>query len=104
MGANNQGRETRSRPEEKYSLVGALKAQRYKFSGTDGVLKITKGSMMILKAEHTTNLYKVIGSVVIGDTSVAKEEDITRLLAHVSWIHERAKSSIPTQQRNSTRY
>jgi len=27
-------------------LLGALEAQEYKFSSTDGVLKITKGSMM----------------------------------------------------------
>jgi len=65
MGANTQGRETHIRPEEKSSLVGALEAQRYKFSGTDGALKITKGSMMVLKSERTANLYNVIGSLLI---------------------------------------
>ena len=30
----------------------ALKAQGYKISGMDGVLKVTKGSMMVLKVEH----------------------------------------------------
>ena len=34
--------------------------------------------MMVLKAERTANLYKVIRSLVIGDVSVA-EEDTTRL-------------------------
>ena len=69
-------------------LLGALKVQGYKFSGTNGVLKVIKGSMMVLKAEHTTNLYNVIISVVIGDASVATEKDITRLwhmrLGHMS--------------------
>ena len=32
--------------------LGALKAQGYKISGMDGVLKVTKGSMMVLKVEH----------------------------------------------------
>ena len=50
--------------------LGDLKAQRYKFTGIDGALKVTKGSMTILKVELTRNLYKVIGSVVIGDASV----------------------------------
>ena len=36
----------------------------------DGVLKVAKGSMMVLKGELTSNLYKVIGSVVNGDASV----------------------------------
>ena len=77
---NTQGRETRSKPEEKSSLIGSLESQGYKFSGTDGVLKATKGSMTVLKGERTTNLYKVIESVVIGDASVAtKKENTTRI-------------------------
>jgi len=31
--------------------LGALEAQGYKFSGADGGIKVTKGSMMILKGE-----------------------------------------------------
>jgi len=58
---NTQGRETHFRPEEKLSL-GALEAQG-KFSDTCGALKVTKGSMVVLKAERTKNLYKVIESV-----------------------------------------
>ena len=58
--------------------LGALKVERCKFSVTDGALKVIKGSMTVLKAEHTTNLYKVIESVVIGDAFVTTE-DTTRL-------------------------
>ena len=58
--------------------LGALKARGYKFSGADGGIKVTKGSMMILKGERTTNLYKMTGSVV-GDASTTTEEDTTRL-------------------------
>jgi len=58
------------------------------FSGSGGALKVTKGSMMVLKAEHTTNLYKAIESVVIDDAYVATEKDTTRLwqmlLGHMS--------------------
>jgi len=69
--------------------LGVLEAHEYKFIGTDGALKITKNSMMVFKVECTTNLYKVIRSVVIGDISVATEyEDITRFwhmhLGHMS--------------------
>jgi len=67
----------------------ALEARGYKFSGTDGGIKVTEGSMTILQGERTTNLYKLTGSIIIGDASVATEkEDITRLwhmrLGHMS--------------------
>ena len=43
-------------------LLGALKANGYKFSNIDGVLKVTKGSMTVLKGKRMKNLYKMIGS------------------------------------------
>jgi len=69
--------------------LGALKAQKCKFSSVDGGIKITKGSIPILKGERTANLYKMIGSVIVGDASAATEkEDTTRLwqmcLGHMS--------------------
>jgi len=57
-----------------------LEARRYKLSGADGAIKVTKGSMMILKSEQITNLYKLTGTIIIGDASVATEkEDTIRL-------------------------
>jgi len=68
--------------------LGALEAQWCKFSGADGGIKVTKGSMMILKEERTTNLYKMTESIIICDGSVITEEDTTRLwhirLGHMS--------------------
>ena len=79
-GANTQGRETCSGPNENFFSLGALEAQGYKFLGMGGTLKVTKGSVTVLKAERAVNLYKVIGSVMIVVTSVAtKKEDTTRL-------------------------
>jgi len=34
---------------------------------------------MILKGERITNLYKLIGSIIIGNASAVTEEDTTRL-------------------------
>jgi len=51
--------------------LGALEARGYKFSGTDGGIKVTRGSMMILKEEQAANLYKLTGSIIIGDASAA---------------------------------
>ena len=56
-------------PDLKKNLLslGTLEARGYKFSSTDGEIKVTKGSMMILKGERTTNLYKLTGSIIVGD-------------------------------------
>ena len=45
--------------------LGALEVRENKFSSADGGIKVTKGSMMILKGERTTNLYKLTGSIII---------------------------------------
>ena len=42
-------------------------------------IKVIKGSKTILKGERTANLYKMIGSIIVGDVSAATEKDTTRL-------------------------
>jgi len=63
---------------KKVLSLGSLETQGYKFSDMKGALKVTKGSMTVLKVEHTTNLYKVIESAMIGDASIATKKDTTR--------------------------
>ena len=60
--------------------LGALEARRCKFSGADRAIKVSKGSMMILKGERTANLYKLIGRIIIGDASATTEKDDTTRL------------------------
>jgi len=67
--------------------LGSLKAQGCKFSDMDGTLKVTKGSMMVIKAELIVNLYKIIESVVIGDASVVTEKEDTIRLWHMRLGH-----------------
>jgi len=55
----------------------ALEARECKFSGADGGVKVTKGFITILKGERTTNLYKLTGSIIIGDASTATEKEDT---------------------------
>jgi len=60
--------------------LGALEARGYKFFGVDEGIKVTRGSMTILKGDRTINLCKFTKSIIIGDTSAATEkEDSTRL-------------------------
>jgi len=87
-----------SRFKKESLSLGVLETQGCKFSGADSGIKVTKGSIMIIKGERSTNLHKMIESVIVSDASVAiKKEDTTRLW-HMHFIQERVRSSNPAQK------
>ena len=57
--------------------VGALDAQGLEFTGRDGVLKVVKGSMVVLKGVRRNNLYYLKSNTVTGQlaTSVGTDDD-----------------------------
>jgi len=76
-------KEVRYVPQLKRNLisVGVLKTMGLEVSIRDGVLKMTKGSMMVLKGVCRNNLYYLKGSIFIGQvtTSTDSDDDSTRL-------------------------
>jgi len=76
-------RKVRYVPQLKRNLisVGVLKALGLKVSVRDGVLKMTRGSMVILKGIRRNNLYYLKGSTVIEQvtTSINSDDDCTWL-------------------------
>ena len=76
-------------PNLKKNLLSlrALEARGYKFSGAEGGIKVTRGFMTILKRERITNLYKLTGSIIIGDASAATEKKDTTRLWHMCLGH-----------------
>jgi len=75
--------------------LGVLEAQGCRFSGADGGIKVTNGSMTILKGEHIANLYKMEGSITVGDASAATEKENTTRFWHMHLGHMSERS--PTQ-------
>ena len=82
-------------PDLKRNLISlsTLDTRGYKYTGEGGVLKISKGALIVMKGhQKTTMLYVLQGSTVIGDVVVASRslsgDDITKLwhicLRHVS--------------------
>jgi len=71
-------KEVRHVPQLKRNLisVGALKTLGLVVSIQDGVLKMTKGSMVVMKGVRRNNLYYLKGSTVIGqvETSIAADD------------------------------
>ena len=82
-------------PQLKRNLisVGALESLGLVVSIKEGVLRMTKGSMVVLKADRQNNLYYLKGSTVIGQVaaSTSLDEDSTRLW-HMRLGHTGEKS------------
>ncbi|KAG8483366.1 hypothetical protein CXB51_022321 [Gossypium anomalum] len=82
-------------PELKRNLISlsTLDSKRYKYTAESGVLKISKGSLVVMKGQRkTAKLYVLQGSTITGDVAVAScslsDDDITKLwhmrLGHMS--------------------
>ena len=76
-----------------FILVGALDAHGLEFISRDGVLKILKGSMVVLKGVRCNNLYYLKGNTVIRQlaTSVGTNEESSKLW-HMMLEHTGEKS------------
>jgi hypothetical protein len=55
----------------KFICLGTLEAMGFKFSTDNGVLKVSQGNRVVLKAECINNLYYLQGSTVIGTVVVS---------------------------------
>ena len=77
---------------------GALKTLGLVVSIRDGVLKMTIGSMVVMKGVRRNNLYYLKGSTVTGqvETSISSEDICTQVL-HMRLMEE--KSLCKLQQR-----
>ena len=73
--------------------LSILDAKGYKYTGEGGVLRISKGGLVVMKGhQNTAMLYVMQGSTIIGDVVVASrslsEDDIMKLchmhLRHMS--------------------
>ncbi|KAG8498932.1 hypothetical protein CXB51_005361 [Gossypium anomalum] len=82
-------------PELKRNLISlsTLDSKGYRYTAESGVLKISKGSLVVMKGQRkTVKLYVLQGSTVTGDAAVASsslsDDDITKLwhmrLGHMS--------------------
>jgi len=82
-------------PQMKRNLisVGDLKTLGFELSIIDGVLKMARASMVVLKGTRHNNLYYLKGSTVTGQvvTSTNSDDDCTRLW-HLRLGHTGEKS------------
>ena len=64
-------------PDLKKKLIslGVLDLDGYKFTGHDGVLKVFKGALVVMKAEKVGNLYRLKGSTQVSEAVVVSEKE-----------------------------
>ena len=87
-------KDVRHVPDLKKNLIslGTLDSQGYKYVAEGGVLKVSKGALVVIKGQLSLGLYMLQGSTVIGSVSVSsssdQNSDTTRLwhmrLGHMS--------------------
>ena len=68
--------------------VGAVKLKRLKVTIENNILKITKGSMFVMKGVRDRNLYYLKSSTITGDLKalVDSDDDTTKFVAHETWL------------------
>jgi len=79
-------------PELKKNLIslGVLDSNENKFTDQNGVLKVSKGALVVMKAEKVGNLYRLKGSTQVSEAAIVsdKAEEGSRLwhqrLGHMS--------------------
>ena len=64
-------------PELKKKLIflGVLDSCGHKFIGFDGILKVSKGGLVVMKAQRIGNLYKLVGRTQVNGIVLVSEED-----------------------------
>jgi hypothetical protein len=92
-------------PDLKKNLIslGTLDILGYSYSAKDGVMKIAKGALVVMKCEKIENLYKLLGNTVTSgattSTSVEPDSDDT-VLWHMWLGHLGKRSMFELHKRN----
>jgi hypothetical protein len=54
--------------EKKLISLGILDSNNYGYKSVDGVMKVTKGAMVVMKGQkNSKNIYKLLGSTIVGE-------------------------------------
>ena len=86
--------EVRYVPQKKNIIsIGAVESKGFKVMVENGILKITKGSLVMMKGVRNKNWYYLKGSTVTGAlVAVVDSDDDATKLWHIRLGHAREKS------------
>lgn len=61
--------------KKKLISLGVLDSDGYKFIGQNGALKVSKGALVVMKAEKVRNLYRLKGSTQVSEATIVSEKE-----------------------------
>ena len=63
-------------PDLKKNLIslGVLDSSGYKFTSQNGVLKVSKGALVVMKDKKVRNLYRLKGSTQVSEAEIMSEK------------------------------
>ena len=90
-------------PELKKNLIslGTLGSHGYCYISKGGVIKVTRGSMVVMKGKKlSNNIYRLLGTTIIYEAAIVVYELDTMILLHVRLGHMGEKDIMEFHKRN----
>ena len=74
--------------------LGVLDSNGYKFTGQNGVLKVSKGALVVIKAEKVGNLYRLKGSTQVNEAMIVSEKVEEGFRLWHQWLGHMSKKGL----------
>jgi hypothetical protein len=87
--------------ENNLILLGTLDSNGYGYKSIDGIMKVTKGAMVVMKEQkNLKNIYKLLGSTIIGGIASVESESDCTILWHMQLGHISERSMLELYKKN----
>jgi hypothetical protein len=87
--------------EKNLISFGTLKSNGYSYKSEGGVMKVTKGAMIVMKGQKSSkNIYKLLGSTVVGGIASVESDSDCTVLWHMRLGHMSERGMLELHKRN----
>ena len=87
--------------EKKLISFGTLDSNGYDYKFEGGVIKVTKGAMVVMKGQKSSkNIYKLLGSTVVGGIAIVESDVYCIVLWHMRLGHMSERGLLELHERN----
>jgi hypothetical protein len=87
--------------EKNLISLGTLDLNSYGYQSEDGVIKVTKGAMVVMKGQkNSKNIYKLLESTVVGGITAVEFDFDCTVLWHMRLGHMSERSMLELHKRN----
>ncbi|KAL6314158.1 hypothetical protein AAG906_011900 [Vitis piasezkii] len=90
-------------PDLRKNLIslGTLDCNEFSYKSTSGVMTVSKGAMTMMKGQKLAgNIYKLLGTTIIGGVATAESESDSTILGHMRLGHMGERGMMELHKRN----